>query len=234
MQLDLPDCAFVLNLPLPKIQRQLNMARSRLVFVEKSAELAPECDACWQAIWDRSDGLLKGDVQAVAHLESHLLDCPPCQELAGKAAEFEQSLTAAMTSNWPLPVLREDDIHRIIADIPAYGRKNHLPLVAPRWIKAGWTGLIIIAFVAAGIFWMGKTRQESDRAIIATPEAERLPALIQSVPATELAIQDQADVLEVQYIAQDQSDDGNWVVYTIYEVQSGDPDYTYHSTGLSL
>jgi WD40 repeat protein len=228
MQLDLPDCAFILDLPLPKIQRQLHLARSRLVFVEKTAELAPECDACWQAIWDRSDGLLKGDVQAVAHLESHLLDCAPCQELAGKAAEFEQSLTAVMTSNWPPPVFNEDDIHRITADIPAYKRKNYFPLVAPRWIKAGWTGLIILAFVAAGIYWMGKMRQESDQALIATPEAERLPALIQSVPATELAIKDQADVLEVQYIAQDQSDGGNWVVYTIYEVQSGNPDYTYH------
>ena len=135
-----------------------------------------------------------------------------------------------MASHCPLPALSAQELQGITTDIFAREQKNHLPMVAPRWIKAGWTGLIIIVFITAGIFWMGKARQETDRAIIATPEDERLPALIQNGPATELATQDQDDTIEVQYITPAQSTDGKWMVYTIYTVKAGDPDYTYHST----
>lgn len=220
MRLNVQDCAFLLERPVPKIRHLLLAARASLMGNQFTDNLEGDCDTCWQDIWERADGLVKGDYQVSERLAVHLRDCQKCQTLAAEVENFEQSLTGEMVSQISSSPPEKKDQGKIIAGIPDHIKKSRLSTL-PAWgLKAGWMGLFLLLMVAVGFLWMDKSNDEAMQAALPARQAAQLPDLIQGKAASDILFTDQAGAQQVQFIAQAQSEDGTWVVYSVYEIST--------------
>ena len=217
----LPECAAILGEPVKKVSKRLHAARANLLIGILSDAQEEACKACVHILLERSDGMLMHQGEAIAQFEEHLKQCSSCQTDANRLSVFEQALSGEMNQRWPLPILSEAALLELNAAIPIRPEKHSLPMLAPSWVRAGWIGLFILAFIAVGVFWMQMSEDESVPDGINLPVGRVLPELIHTAAASELVFPDSPNAQGVQYIAQDQSDDGNWVVYILYEIHSG-------------
>jgi WD40 repeat protein/LysM repeat protein len=222
-----PECAAILGEPVKKVGKRLHAARAKLLTGILPDTQEEACKACVHILLERSDGMLKHQGEAMAQFEEHLKQCSSCQGDANRLSLFEQSLISEMIQRWPLPILSEAALLELNAAIPIRPEKTSFPILATGWIKAGWTGLFILAFIAVGVFWMRMSGDESVPDGIDTPVDRELPELTHAAATSELVFPDPPNTQGIQYIAQDQSEDGNWVAYIVYEIHSGDTGDTY-------
>jgi len=221
--LNLLDCEKVFGQSQLKRREVLKQARLKLLS-EESLECVEANQDFFQNLWDLSDRVLDETPETASEVEKHLRENLDYQRLLDVNSVFEQTLSNELGIRWPLPEVDAATIQALNRGIVDCREKHRLPILAPRWVKAGWTAFFILAFIATGLFSMDEAGNEQEQALQPTPVARNLPDVIPGGLISDLVFQDSTDQLRVQFSAPAQSDDGHWLVYTVYEIQDGEID----------
>jgi WD40 repeat protein/DNA-directed RNA polymerase specialized sigma24 family protein len=219
MNLSLPECADVWGVSIRKLKRLMNGIHTTLNLAD-SASPNLNCSISDEKLWDYHDGIVRGD-ERLRFIE-HLDVCSSCHQRLHKISEYQQNLSSLLSKLCPLVDISPYEIEDIIDQITEKNSRKKILIRFQYFGKRAWAILIVMLFMITGLVLMLRSPAETALIPQPSPTSSNLPEILPVNIMPEAIFEDNYLHGTIHIYAQDQSEDGKWIVFSDQRIEMGD------------